>query len=379
MTGSELFKLRFLKDIRYQRKVLGTVIDWVIAFYTFIPLGIFGILFYVDMWRNPSTYWMALPGPTVILFVLLFLSMNGKFRTFMHEADQLFLLDQRRLYKRFRLVTYVYASLKMVVSTGIMILIFLPMLTQLAGLGGRELFFLAVYFLAIQLTAATIKRVIPGKIKRPILLIVLLGVAGFLLVYLSWMKLFLSGILLILILAIWHFRNVIPATRYFFHEVNMENQERVRYIKYILGLAREVEKPPIRFGKRPLFFRRSWQLFKKRTPENGLFELLIKGLLRQSVYRRSYLQLIGLTSLAILLSPLWLKWVVFSVFFLFLNYNAWLKGLYERMLDASFFTVVPVDQTVKDVVWIRFKRLLMIPALTFTGFLTVLLTFITIS
>src|SRR5699024_3674163 len=141
----------------------------------------------------------------------------------------------------------------------------------------------------------------------------------------------------------------------------------------VLGMATSVEKTPIRFGKRPIFLRRSRRFFQNSTPENGLLELLLKGFIRNSVYRGGYLRLIRITLFAIIMLPLWGKWLVFFISVLFFQYNSWLRGLFERLMDQQFFSVVPVNKELRERVWIRFKKCLMIPAISILGFVTVMI------
>ncbi|MCF3944339.1 ABC transporter permease [Oceanobacillus alkalisoli] len=380
MTGWKLFKLRFMDDIRYQRKILGMVIDWTIWFYAFIPFLIFGVLFYIDIWKDTASYWPEiLPGTVIIRFLLLIVTIV-QFRMFMQEADQLFLLDRLKLYRGLRRAAFSYSMLQKIGMSVLLLAIALPWLTQLIGLGVRQSFFIFTFLVAYQLLVATIKKVIRHPVKRWILIAVLFILSGNLLTYLTLDILFVASAALAIILIAWNYTVTVPAKRYFFEEVNDEIKERMRYAKMILGTAKEVEKPPIRFGKRPLILRNGRRIFKQPNPESGLLELLIKGLLRHTVYLKSYFQVVGITLFAIALLPIvWLKWLVFLLFILFLNYNSWLKGLYMKMLDEYFFHVIPIEKPAREAVWLRFRRLLMIPAIILAGLAAVLMTFVTIN
>lgn len=376
MTGRKLFKVRFLEDMKYQQKILGIVVNWTVWLYIFLPFAIVGVIFYIDWWRNIASYWFEPLNPNLILVVFLLFFINSRFRSFMQEADQLFLLDRLKLYNEFRWVTYAYSLLHMLATTFLAILLVLPWLVKLVGLNLGEVLLLFIYLMAFRVLVATILRVISHRVKRGSLVGIVYFLAAFLIYLLPLTMLFVLGAFVLVLVFAWHVLKVIPTKRFFFHEVSEENKERVRYAKFILGMATSVEKPPTRLGKRPFLFRKSRRIFKESTPENGLLEVLIKGLLRHSVYLRSYLHLIGLTLFAITVFPVWMKWIVYILFVLFLQYNAWLKGLYEKMLDEYFFTVVPIKAQVREAVWLRFKRILMIPAVSFTGFVTLILTII---
>lgn len=261
----------------------------------------------------------------------------------------------------------------------VLLVITLPWLIQLIGLGVRQIFFLFVFLLAYQLLISTVKKIIRHPVKRWILLAVLFIFISNLVMYLSLDILFIASAAGVIFLTVWNYYVMVPAKRYFFEEVNDEVKVRMRYAKLMLGMAKEVEKPPIRFGKRPLLFRNSRRIFKETNPENGLLEMLLKGFLRHTVYLKSYFQIIGVTLFAITLLPIiWLKWLIFITFSLFLTYNSWLRGLYEKMLDEHFFSVVPIKKAVRDAVWLRFRRIFIIPAVILVGLAAVLMTFVTI-
>ena len=68
--------------------------------------------------------------------------------------------------------------------------------------------------------------------------------------------------------------------------------------------------------KRPLLFKNSNLLFKKRTPENGLVEMFLKSESRNEEDVTFYLKKWGISVMSILIFPPsygWLLWVVFSL------------------------------------------------------------------
>ena len=378
MTGWKLFKLRFMKDLAYQRKVLGIVIDWTTWVYIFLPFFIFVIVQYVEFWKNAAAISSNPLIQNVVVALLLLFSFNGKFRSYMQEADQLFLFDRPKLYRGLRKYAFSCSLLKNVVVSFFVFLVFLPWFKRGVGLGWEELFYLYLFFFSLWLLHGTAKSILKHPLTYWFTAIVLYISMVLFAIRLPLAVLGSLGTVISMLLLIWHVLKLIPTKKYFFHEVNEENKERSRYARMILGVAPNVEKMPIRLGKRPLFLRNSRRLFREISPEKGLLELVIKGFLRHSVYLGSYLQIIGVTLFAILLLPLWMKWVIFFLFVVFLNYNSWLKGLYEKLLDQYFFTVVPIQENIRETVGLTFKRLLFIPAVAVVGFVTTLLTMITL-
>lgn len=84
----------------------------------------------------------------------------------------------------------------------------------------------------------------------------------------------------------------------------------------------------------PLLFRHSTSIFRTKSKDTGLLELLIKSFLRHKVYVSSYGQMVGISLFAISLVPLWIKWLILIAFILFIH--SWLKSVLQRMLDHTF-------------------------------------------
>ncbi|MDQ0220300.1 hypothetical protein J2S21_003430 [Peribacillus cavernae] len=120
-------------------------------------------------------------------------------------------------------------------------------------------------------------------------------------------------------------------------ELEIEGQERVKYINLIFMLSKEVEKPKIITRKKPLLFRNSMKIFKRRTPGNGFLELFIKVFFRNGSFIFSYYQLLSVTLLAVFLLPsLWLKVPVFAGFIIMMS--IWLSNIYDKVLLTHPFT-----------------------------------------
>ncbi|WP_405098924.1 ABC transporter permease [Oceanobacillus sp. FSL H7-0719] len=371
MTGWALFRTRLFDDFKFQRKIISTVVDWVVLLYIILSPLIFAVIIYIDVWRDITSYWFPFIPFSAVVNLLLLFSLHGRFRTFIQEADILFLLERSKLYKSLRSWSFVYSLFHLIAGTVLLIIIALPFLVQGYGLELQEILFLLLFLIGYRLTIYTIKKMIYHPVLRWIIFIFVYIFSANLAGSVSYMYLALAGVILVIFWSSWYVMKAIPAKRFYFQEVSDENKERLRYAKFILGLSSEVDKPSIRIGKRPLFNRKSRRFFRKRTPENGLFELLLKGFIRNSMFLTSYLQVIWLTFFAIMVLPIWAKWLVLIIAVLFLQYNSWLRGLFEKMLNQHFFIAVPINENVREKVWLRFKRLLFIPAVSLLGIATI--------
>ncbi|MBN6206553.1 ABC transporter permease [Ralstonia pickettii] len=367
MTGWTLFKSRLLADFKYQRKMISSVVDWVVLVYIILSPFIFAVVIYIDIWRDITSYWFTFIPFSVVINLLLLFSMQGRFRSFMEEADILFLLDRPRIYKSLRSWSFVYSLLRLLASTILLMVIVLPYLVQGYGLGFGQILLLFVFLIGYRLTVFTVKKTIRHPVLCWVFIIFVYILSANTAAAISYDYLAFTGLILILLWSSWYIVKTIPTKHFYFQEVSDENKERVRYAKFILSLSMEMEKKPIRKGKRPILIRKSRRIFRNRTPENGLFELLLKGFIRNFTFLTSYLQIIWLAFIAIIILPIWAKWLIFIITVLFLQYNSWLRGLYEKLLDEHFFYAVPFDEKIREKVWPRFKRFLMIPAISLLG------------
>ena len=125
----------------------------------------------------------------------------------------------------------------------------------------------------------------------------------------------------------------------FEQDLAIDEQEKTKYINLIFGMSMDMEKMPksVPSRKRPRLYSRSNRIFKKRSPENGFVELFIKATTRNTEYILRYLQIIGVTIMAVtILPPLWLKLSIacFGLGFLF----SWIGSVWHKVIASHPFT-----------------------------------------
>ncbi|GAA2711549.1 hypothetical protein GCM10009865_36130 [Aeromicrobium ponti] len=120
-------------------------------------------------------------------------------------------------------------------------------------------------------------------------------------------------------------------------EVKLEQEEKTKYIQWIFMMAPEIEKPAFSVHTKPLLFRKSKRIFKKRTPFTGLIELFLKIFIRNPSYIFSYFQIISISAAGIIIiPPIWIKAIVLGIF-LFLAYS-WLSITWDKAIMSHPFT-----------------------------------------
>jgi ABC-2 type transport system permease protein len=377
MRASGLFRRRLFEELGYQWGVMKSVLDWTIVVYLVIPMLVASPFVYADMWQNSHLYWSGKLPLGVLFVLLLLLTASGNYRTYLMEADLLYLLQKKELLYPFKQMGFLFSLIGSVFQVGVAGVITLPLFVEVYGMGMAEIVSMLAVVLAVQLLFMTVKK-FTTRVFLKLALFGLMAAAATVLT--TEAPPLASGILSISVagsIIFYHLGQTTKSDRWFMREIEIEERERVRYIKLILTYSMEVEKEPVNQRSRPLvMFRKSQRFFKKvkgRSKEDGLLELLVKGFLRRN-YLTLYVQMFLLTISAVIVLPMWLKWIVFAGFAFFIH--SWLKSLFRKMLDSPFFTIVPYDKAAADSVWIRFKKLFAFPVIGLAGTLAVILTII---
>jgi ABC-2 type transport system permease protein len=375
MRASTLFFRRLQAEWGYQWGVMKTVLDWTIVVYLVIPVMIAAPFLYADMWEHSGLYWSGRLPFTVLFVLILLVTAGGNIRTYLMEADLLYLLQKKELLYPFKRRGFLYSvtgALVGVLAAGVLAL---PLFAGEYGMKAPELLPLLSAALAVKLLFMTVKK-FTSKRSVQIGVFVLL-VAGALVLATNASPVFVSliSIGVTAVVIFYHLKEMPRTDRWFMKEIEIENREKVRYIKLILTYSMEVEKVPVNQRKSPLLmFRGSKRIFKgERSKEDGLLELVVKGFLRRN-YLTLYIQMFLLTMSAVVVLPLALKWLVFAGFAFFIQ--SWLKSLFTKMLDSPFFAVIPYDQKLADPVWLRFRKLFAFPVIGLAGAAVVLFTII---
>ncbi|PWA09744.1 hypothetical protein DCC39_12320 [Pueribacillus theae] len=375
MSGRQLFRKRLIQEWKFQWGVLRSVFDWTIILYMAIPAMILIPFLYADVWKNIHLYWSEEFPFSILLLLVLLLSTRGNFRTYVREADLLYVIQRKKLFYQLKLHSFLFSVFQLVAGVALIFIVILPIVIRIYQFSPMEVLLLFLEICAFRLLFLTLKKIMNRALYKWIFFPLTFIVTARVILYTDSVILGVLSIVIIFIIVMFHLTKIIKTNRLFYKEIEIEHAERIRYIKLILNFSMEVEKEITDQRKKPVvLFRKSRRIFKKRNSENGLLELLIKAFLRNKSHLILYCQFVIVTMYAITVSPVVLKWIVFlcSCFAV----NDWLKALYTKMLDNSFFAVVPFEQELTNVVWFRFKRWIALPAVIFIGVFTLIMTLI---
>ncbi|MEW5552503.1 ABC transporter permease [Peribacillus frigoritolerans] len=373
MSGRKLFIKRFVQEWNFQWGVIRSVLDWSVMLYLVIPVILFVPFLYVDAWQYVHIYWNEKLPISVLLLVVFLLSVSGNFRTYLLEADLLYLMQRKTILHQLKLYGFLSSSILIILGVTLVFILILPILILIYKFSLTEILLLYLAVNAFRFLFLTLKKIINRTLYKWMIYPLTFIVSILMILNINSVIYGIGSILCIFVIFIFHLTQITKTNRWFLKEIEIENIERNRYIKLILNFSMEVEKEINNQKKGPLlFFRESRRIFKTRTKENGLLEILLKVFLRNKSYLTSYCHLMIITISAIIVLPVWLKWVVFICFTFFIN--SWLRSLYKKMLASHFFVVVPYNKDLLNTVWIRFKKWMSLPVIILTGVLTFLLT-----
>lgn len=338
MTSFQIFKRRMFRDWQYQLRAFRSIADWTIWLYIIIPGMAIFFFMYRSWWIEATPNWLEWVPLNLFFLIGSLFVWDGSFRSFIDEADKVFLVKKRNLFLQLKKWGFMYSVLYQGILTGIAIVVLLPFMIQhyqLSWLHALSFFFYVLglkYFLmyiSLQLKRIDIKLL---RIFITILLFVFISIFSF---YVSalWNQftvLILIGIILGG-LGIGLYYPMLKRTSMLDVELAKEREEKLKVINLIYTVSFDIEKPKGNTREKPWLFRNSYLIFKNRTAKNGFLELFMKVFIRDSSHIMTYFQICSVTVAAlIIVPPVWIKVIIFGAF-LFMMW-IWLEGIWERIV-----------------------------------------------
>lgn len=323
MKSRQLFNHRVIRNWKFQSQVFRSVTDWTVVLYILIPAVIFCIAIYLSWWKELPVWLDNIPF-IIPFFVLYLLSWSGNIRTFIVEADKVFLVKNQDLLRGLKRRAYFYSFLQQILVLCAGISCLLPFLLHYYLLSWQEIIVLFVYFSSLQACLLFLKyqiRKIVSTFQKSVIFLLLFLVFNW---FSQWIysivvngyrfpvyAIFIAILILSIILSLKAISKLGSLDIY----IEMEQERKSSITQYIFMASPQIEKPVVMRRKKPLLFRNSKRIFKECSPINGLIELFIKIVIRNTSHLYGYLMLINSTTWAIILvPPIWLKIAIFIAF-----------------------------------------------------------------
>lgn len=328
--------------------VFKAIADWIVMLYIFVPSAAIFFVIYRSWWEeNPQ--WLA-SIPFLAVYALLFLFIwNDHFRTFVTEADRIFLIKNRRIFIGLKRHGILYSYAVQVIYALFFGFLIAPFWLNEYQLGLEQL----ALYLGLFLSSKWLVMGIRGKLNvhlhgwRSVLrsVPVIVGVAIIWIVFYYFFQtnqvFLMVGLLLFNTLcSIFLIKSRFNMVETFEQDLAIDELEKSKYVNMIFGISMEVEKPkkPSSPRNKPILYPTSNRLFRTRSPKNGFLELFIKVTTRNTEYLLRYLQMIGITLFALILIPVfWYKLIIIIFGFFFVR--LWISYTWDSVVGEHVFTM----------------------------------------
>lgn len=346
MDSHELLFHRIKENWNYKYKIIRSIVDWTVLVYLVIPSAVIGIFVYRSWWIELPGWIEAVPFP-LFFAIYFFLLWGGYFKTYVREADSVYLRKNERLMLGMKQGGIIFSYLSEILLAALLGAAILPIWFNHYGKGYKEL----ALFLGLWVSLKWLIMAVHGMLNVHLkgwrgLLRSIPVVAGAAALWWAGFVAFQSGShFLFLIMALNSFVSMLllkkrfTSIHTFEQDLSIDEKDKSKYVEMIFGLSMDMEKlpKPRPVRKSPRLYSKSNRIFKMRTQRNGFLELFIKVATRDTEYIRGYLQVLGVTAAAIVfVPPLWIKITVAAAGFLFLI--VWIGSVWHKVIGSHPFT-----------------------------------------
>ncbi|WP_409509109.1 ABC transporter permease [Bacillus spizizenii] len=340
MNGRTLFFRRLFDYYRYQFKVFHAVIDWTVALYIVLPALAFVIYQYIDLMNGRGLFyeWSEMMEWRWLYAVCVLIVCTGSIHTFLMEADKVFLLQKKEIIYQLKQYALMYSFFVTLAKWLLLFFIVLPFISHITLAESTALlcylFGLHTTFLALKQDRIRKPCSISRRIAEILFRAVLFSGSAVLIVFTEWRLLALIGILFLIFAFVrgWKKTALFSA---FEAEVTEEKKSRLALAGLVM-MSQEAGIPKVkdRLRRKPLLYRNSKRIFKRRTILTGYKELFFKVTLRNGEYARQMYMLLSAFTVLIFVSPIWLKLIALLVYTGVCRYI--LTLIFDKVMDAPF-------------------------------------------
>ena len=379
ITVTRLFYRRIISEWKYQYQVWRTAVDWIVALYIIIPFFAIFLNYYLSWWRKAPEWLVYIPLNAFLAIILVF-AWSGTIRIFVEDADQLFLLQCKGWISRIMAFGLGYSIIYNFVVASLLLITLAPFLLLYYGFSPIGVVWLSVFVFLLKNCMGLVKQLIELRFKgwtqrfvRTVIFIITgVYVRETVVLLLSRPGLFyLSLFVLLSTLGILLDKRM-KLKGSFFEDVAREQTAKLKLVNFMLQRAGTYVKKQKLLRKRPLLFRNSNLIFKKRDPVNGLVEMCIKAVLRNEGDVGFYLKLVGVYLVVIIAFPgdyKWLFWIASSIMLSNVVGISWLE-----VIKSPFVCLFPWLPETKMLATRKTIFLLTLPGQLLLGLVVVLQT-----
>lgn len=337
-TPGRLVRYRIANYIKEQIRVWRTALDWTVWVYLLVPGLLIGGGTYRDLWRDPPAWLIDLPTELALIPLTVYLLL-GRLRTWLEDADAVFMLQRTAWTSRLIYGGALYTMAVQTLGTALLFGLLLPWLRLGGGFGWSYLALWALYTLGCKSFFTVLKRVVEARWRgwRRWLfetLIIIGVVAAYVLPIVRDADAALLASCTVLAFGAWSLAFAAKLRQRGSFETDIREERSARLASTGLLLTPVMEQKPTVQLKKPVVFRRSGRLLRNSDAGTMLAEMRLKSFLRKLGNVQLWFGFISASTMAIFLSPSWLGLGLAAV--LPLLAASWVHGQWKEWADEPF-------------------------------------------
>ncbi|MGF9965886.1 ABC transporter permease [Bacillus rhizoplanae] len=321
----KLFYKRLFYELKRKWKAVRTVVDWTIALYGVVPVLVFSWIYYTSLWKNGPEdeevlYWF------IGLFIFYSTTFSRSVRSFLEQADSLFLIQFPNRIKQMMNYGIVYSFCRICFTSALVTILFLPIFLKSLHGTGIQAFFCFVFLSCFRFTLSLIQRYIDVRFHKQWQVIIIKNILFFVgIIYVGMTCRYILQqsfyvILFFFFLVIASFflvKEKMQYHRFFFKEIEKEKGEEMRWTTKIMAVGGQVQKPTN--AAKPWLFPRSKRILIGNSNDVRIIEAFLKEYFRSGDAGGFYIRIIFVSANAIWFAPWWIALLVvlFALFAIF--------------------------------------------------------------
>lgn len=374
MTPRRLFMHRLKNEWRYHYEIWKTAVDWIIGLYLFVPLLIFLGYQYYSIWNGQAS-WLEVYPTAFTWYFFLYICLFGTVRLFVQEGDLLFIRQEKAWLRGLMRYGILYSFLVSIVLVSSLSIALFPVWYVYETVSFVQLALFIPFALLTRINAQFVRQLLSIHFKRWKLSFINIGFVAVLFLLFTIFLRSPSAVQFVIVLSLGFSGILLYKMRlnmlWSFHiDCLREGQQRLKLAtSFISASGYKVEKK-FRKNKEPfILFSNSAHIFNNRNNSNIMTEIIIKFVVRNKTKLFVLLQLFACFTVAIVLTPFWLKWVVL-IFSLF-SVIHYVRSSWGELKDHLFLKLYPASNHEETALAIKRSLVFMtVPICFLLGFIT---------
>lgn len=355
---NKIFLRRLLDDAKAQYKVISIVIDWIVMLYIVVPVALILASVHVQLWRVTLPNWLVnMPFQfTTLIFVVV--TVLGGLILRLEAADVLFIKQHHKVMSGLKRYGLLYSLLTQGLVIGLILFYLSPIFVRVYDMNVILIIqlFLVTYLLKsiYMILVNLIQVLIKGWKSKVIYFMLTPATVGVYWLWLNFLRnqvfVLVAGSLFLLLWFMCWYR--LTKVNRFEAELAEDQRQKGRLTSFLVTQA--VGKPK-KIRTKPSLFKKSNKLFKLRSSENRLAEIMIKSFIRGEEFK-IYLQMSVLAFIAIIISPSPVN-ILMSLFILFL-FVSLIEANRRAFTRRSLMEIIPMTDTMRNYTYLSTRGVL---------------------